>query len=322
MLLSLLMLLPIIESHIFRVFGSCLLLWHLVQFYIQGVYCLAGIQDFALMVYKVAFHLSGKVDALQLDSSTAESYLCNQGGTVSLFSFQTSQQYFESGWQAWCYSYSGIYTYPSECGSWVSLSGKIGPEWHLFPHIAQAAFHLWGQLEVDLLVYSCTNQCQVYYTLQSPLPVGASGLNAFNHYWTCQVSYMFPSPPLLPLLSNQVSGRTCHRSFQISYSSGTLVDGGTWLLTDLAILEDIPHWYPIIKRPHFGRLGRPGAQESAITAFNPSCCTDKSSLPSSIRHWYAQLEHLLQKFTINAGNIVKVVVLKENIPNNAISASK
>ena len=39
----------------------------------------------ALMQHKVAFHLSIRVVALQLDSSTAKAYLCNQSGTASLF---------------------------------------------------------------------------------------------------------------------------------------------------------------------------------------------------------------------------------------------
>ena len=39
----------------------------------------------AMMLCRMAFHLSGKVVALHLDSITAKAYLCNQGGTVSPF---------------------------------------------------------------------------------------------------------------------------------------------------------------------------------------------------------------------------------------------
>ena len=39
----------------------------------------------AMMLHRMAFCLSGKVVALHLDNSTAKAYLCNQGGTVSLF---------------------------------------------------------------------------------------------------------------------------------------------------------------------------------------------------------------------------------------------
>ena len=44
------------------------------------------------------------------------------------------------------------------------LWGRDIIEWHLPPAIAYAVFHLWGQLEVDLLVSSHTNDCQHYYT--------------------------------------------------------------------------------------------------------------------------------------------------------------
>ena len=36
-----------------------------------------------MMLWRMAFHLSGKVVALHLDNSTAKAYLCNQGSTVS-----------------------------------------------------------------------------------------------------------------------------------------------------------------------------------------------------------------------------------------------
>ena len=56
----------------------------------SGSLCRAHIalQEFhtvAIMLHRMAFHLSGKVVALHLDNSTAKAYLCNQGGTVSPF---------------------------------------------------------------------------------------------------------------------------------------------------------------------------------------------------------------------------------------------
>ena len=48
------------------------------------------------------------------------------------------------------------------------------PEWHLLPQVAQAAFHLWGLPEVDLLASSHSTQCQQYFTLETPLPEWAS----------------------------------------------------------------------------------------------------------------------------------------------------
>ena len=46
---------------------------------------LQELQAVAMMLCNMAFHLSGKQVALHLDNSTAKTYLCNQGGTVSPF---------------------------------------------------------------------------------------------------------------------------------------------------------------------------------------------------------------------------------------------
>ena len=46
---------------------------------------LQELQAVAIMLCRMAFHLSSKVVALYLDNSTAKAYLCNQGGTMSPF---------------------------------------------------------------------------------------------------------------------------------------------------------------------------------------------------------------------------------------------
>ena len=46
---------------------------------------LQDLKAVAIMLCRMAFHLSDKVVALHLDNSTPKAYLCNQGGTVSLF---------------------------------------------------------------------------------------------------------------------------------------------------------------------------------------------------------------------------------------------
>ena len=43
------------------------------------------VQAVALILYRLVFQLSGKVVVMLLHNSTAKAYLCNQGGTVSLF---------------------------------------------------------------------------------------------------------------------------------------------------------------------------------------------------------------------------------------------
>ena len=92
---------------------------------------------------------------------------------------------------------------------------RLLPEWHLLPQVAQAAFRLWGLPEVDLLASSRSTQCQHYFTLETPLPLGALGLNVFSHPWNFQVSYVFPPLALVPLvlskfLAEHVNGQLRH----------------------------------------------------------------------------------------------------------------
>ena len=69
--------------------------------------------------------------------------------------------------------------------------GRLVQEWHLLPHIDEAVFQLWDRLWEDLLASSYTNQCQHYYILENPLPVGALGLNTFNHPQTFRLVKCF-----------------------------------------------------------------------------------------------------------------------------------
>ena len=153
-----------------------------------------------MMLCRMAFHLSGKVVALHLDNSTAKVYFCNQGGTGPSFLPRLAF------WILSLTNKHGITLIPAYIPTHLYVKANylsqdwMLPEWHLLPQVAQAAFHLWDLPEVNLLASSCSTQCQHYYTLESPLPMGAWGLNAFNHPWKFQVGYMFPPPALVPLV--------------------------------------------------------------------------------------------------------------------------
>ena len=183
---------------------------------------LQELQAVAIMLHRMAFCLSGKVVALHLDNSTAQAYLCNQGGTVSPFLFRVA---------CWILSLTdkhGITLIPTHLNVEADYlsQDQLLPEWHLIPQVAQAAFHLWGLPEVDLLASSHSIQCQHYFTLETPLSLGALGLNAFSHPWTFQVSYISSSGSG-PSSSVQLSGRTCQWSTQTFDSGSTMLDGGS-----------------------------------------------------------------------------------------------
>ena len=143
------------------------------------------------------------------------------------------------------------------------------PEWHLLPQVAQGTFHFWGLSEVDLLAFSHSTQCQHYYTLESPLSLGALELNAFNHPWTFQVSYVFPPPALVSLVLSKFLTEMS-RSTQMFYSDGTMLDGGSLASYSSQHVGRCSSAVPHLNRSHHGCFSRPCAQRSAICAFNPS----------------------------------------------------
>ena len=133
---------------------------------------LQELQAIVMMLHRMAFHISGKVIALHLDNSIVKAYLCNQGGTVSPFL---------SRLVCWILSLTdkhGITLFPTYIPTHLNVDADYlswDAEWHLLPQVAQAAFHLWGLPGVDLLASSHFTQCQHYYTLESPLPLGPWG---------------------------------------------------------------------------------------------------------------------------------------------------
>ena len=105
---------------------------------------LQELQAVAIMLHRMAFHLSGKVVALHLDNSTAKAYLCNQGCKVSSFLSRLA---------CWILSPTnrhGITFLPAYIPTYLNVEAdflswdRMLPELHLLPQVAQAAFHLRG----------------------------------------------------------------------------------------------------------------------------------------------------------------------------------
>ena len=178
--------------------------------------------------------------------------------------------------------------------------------------VAHAAFCLWGLPEVDLLESSCSTRCQHYFTLETPLPLGALELNAFSHPLTFQVSYVFPPPALVPLdlptfLVEHVNGQLRHLILLVPCWMEAL-----WLPTVLNMLADVPQWCPIIKDlvvdVSVGQALK-GLQYLHLTLWQLSdvCYADRGSLPWSVRQWQGQLKH--QRSTSSAGKNEPVGVL-------------
>ena len=178
------------------------------------------LQAVAMMLYKIAFQLSGKV-TLYLDKYTAKAYLFNQGGTVSPFL-----------WRLVCkilslrnrHSISLIQAYiPTHLNAEADYLywERLLLEWHLLPDIAQATFQLWSLPGVDLLASSNSTWYQQYHTWEMPLPLGVECIPP-----SLDVSgkLCLSSSCISSSSSVKISGRTCHRSIQTSDSSDTMLE--------------------------------------------------------------------------------------------------
>ena len=164
---------------------------------------LQELQVVAMMLCRMAFHLSGKVVTFHLDNTTVKAYLCNQGGKVSPFLSRLACQILSlTNKHHITFIPAYIPTNLNMTADYLSL-GWLLLEWHLLPHTAQVAFDLWDLPEVGLLASSHTTQCHCYYTLEMVLPLGVLWLNAFNHPWKYQVGYVFPPSALVPLVPSK-----------------------------------------------------------------------------------------------------------------------
>ena len=133
------------------------------------------------MLYKMAFQLSGKVVAIHLDNILVKAYLCSQGVTACPFLSRLACHICNLT-DLHIVNFLSVYflIHLNVEAEYLS-QGRLSPEWHICSQIDHVAFQLWGQLEVNLLAFSHTIQCQHYYTLENSIPQGPLRLNALNH---------------------------------------------------------------------------------------------------------------------------------------------
>ena len=157
-------------------------------------------------------------------------------------------------------------------------------------------FNLCAQFEVDLLELSHTNHCQHYYTLESPLPLGALVINAFNHPWAYHACHVSPSA-LVPSFSSfspgstPVPSRTCQQSVQTYYPFGTLLDRGSLASQSSQYLGICSSWVSHNKGAHQLCLGQQVIKSLQLLhltlwLLRDVCYTNKGSLPQSVMHNY------------------------------------
>ena len=77
--------------------------------------------------------------------------------------------------------------------------------------------------------------------------LGALGLNMFKHLWTDKVSFVFPSPTLVPLVVSKFQAEDVTGQFRLLILVAPSWMKAPWLPTALNMLEGIPDQFPNIK---------------------------------------------------------------------------
>ena len=91
--------------------------------------------------------------------------------------------------------------------------------------MAEVAFELWDQLQMDLFACLCVSQYHHYYTLDNPLPLGSLDDECFNHAWIYKVSFGFPLPILVTLVLSKFLAEHFTVQFRLLILMAPLLDG-------------------------------------------------------------------------------------------------
>ena len=201
-----------------------------------------------LILHRIAFCLFLKMTALHLDISTAEACLCNQCHTVYLFLsrlvcciLNLARRHGTTHVQAY------ILTHLNVEDNYL-LQGRLVQECYLPSCVAQVMFQLSSQLELDLLTSPFTDQCQHYYTLGNPLPLGAAlGFNTFNHPWIYQVCCTLPPSVLVSLVLSISLVEYVTGQFKLLILVASCWMEAPWPTTVLNMLENVICQHFLIK---------------------------------------------------------------------------
>ena len=175
-----------------------------------------------------------------------------------------------------------------------------------------SSFSIWGQLMVDLLVSSSSNQCQHHDTLKSLVPSWSIGVGHFQLYMAVSGEIHFSSSGLVPLVLSIFLVEHVIGWFRLLILIIPCYMKALWLPTVLNLLKDIHHWFLMVKYL-FRNISVDQVPRGlpllylSLWLLKVMCCIDKGSLPQSVRQW---LEHLQQRPSGNVGKHQQVGVLE------------
>ena len=279
----LLMLHPLIGPFIFRDLGYLYLL------VVHGlVPCLGLIlpcrklQVVAVMLHRMAFCLSGRVVALHLDNSTAKAYLCNQGGTVSPFLSRLACRILSLT------DKHGITLLPAYIPTHLNVEAdflsrdRLLLEWHLLPSSGSGSFLPLGPSRGGPAGIFSFYSLPALFHFGNSTASGGLGVECLQPSLEISGKLCVPSSSSGPSCSVQVSSRTCQRSTQTFDSGGSMLDGGSLASHSSQHAGRHSSVVSHCKRSRCGCLGRPGAEGSAVSAFNPLGCSAMCVMPTRV----------------------------------------
>ena len=143
------------------------------------------------------------------------------------------------------------------------------PEWHLLPQGAHAVFHLWGPSRGgNAGIFSFFSMPALFHFGNSTA-CGGLGVECLQLSLEFSGKFCVSSSSSGPSCSVQISSRTCQQSTQTFFSGGTMLDGGSLASHSSQHASRCSSAVSHCKRSCHGCFGRPGAQGSMISAFNP-----------------------------------------------------
>ena len=229
---------------------------------------LQELQAVAIMLHRMAFHLSGKVVALHLDNSTAKAYLCNHGGTVSPFLSRLACQILSLT------DKHGITLLPA----YIPTHLNVEADFLSWEQMLQSGTFFIRWLR-QLFTFGAFQRWTSWHLL---ILLNANIISLWNLHclWDLGIECLQPSLEISgklfvsssgsgPSCSVQVSSRTCQRSTQTFTSGGSMLDGGSLASHSSQHVGRCSSVVPSSKRTHSGCFSGPGAQGSMISAFNP-----------------------------------------------------
>ena len=150
--------------------------------------------------------------------------------------------------QVWYYSYSSIHSYPSQCGGRLHVPKLVASRVAPSPSGGSCSFLPLGPSRGGhtgiFLFYSMP---ALFHLGKSATSGGPLGLNAFSHPWTFQVSYVFPSPALAPLVLSKCLAEDVNSQLRHLILVVPCWMEASWPPTVLNMLADVPQQCPIVK---------------------------------------------------------------------------